>query len=131
MKSSKSKSKKRKKKSPGIIEKLSRLLAEKARREALRARSEQLSQLFPGSPKDEGTPAEIWKKKREAWTSQSSRGLYEPLAGEIANMLEGLTPDGYDRNGRKVSFVEIGKPLHEEEKAPLISVTNLDIFGRR
>jgi hypothetical protein len=26
-------------------------------------------------------------------------------------MLEGLTPDGYDREGRKVSFVETGKPF--------------------
>jgi len=32
-------------------------------------------------------------------------------AGEIANVLEGLTPDGHDAQGRKVSFVETGKSL--------------------
>ncbi|GEM_PF-2335236 len=32
-------------------------------------------------------------------------------AGELANLFDGLTADGYDRRGRKVSFVETGRPL--------------------
>jgi len=53
-----------------------------------------------------------WKRKRKAWFKHySEHPTSEAPAGEIVNILEGLTPDGYDKQGRKVSFVEQGKPV--------------------
>jgi hypothetical protein len=65
------------------------------------------TQKLPEIPKaKEEDFAETWKMQRETWAA-SVRAGYDPLAGEIANMLEGLTPYGRDKQGRKVSFVEI------------------------
>jgi hypothetical protein len=47
------------------------------------------------------TPLEAWQRKRRQAKNLS--------ADQVANMLEGLTPNGYDRDGRKVSFVETGR----------------------
>jgi len=44
-----------------------------------------------------------------AWAAERASVNPERLcAGEIANMLEGLTPSGKDKRGRKVAFVERG-----------------------
>jgi len=48
-----------------------------------------------------------WKKERAEFTQKCREG-YSPEAGELANMIDGLTPDGYNKNGKKVSFVERG-----------------------
>lgn len=63
----------------------------------------------PVSKKDSGGS---WKEKRERWAKYYSEhpGLDAP-AGEIANMIDGLTPEGHDKKGRKVSFVESGRDL--------------------
>ena len=53
------------------------------------------------------------KRAEDAW--RAKRAAADPAslcAGELANMLEGLTPDGFDRMGRKVSFAEHGEPLY-------------------
>jgi len=61
-------------------------------------------QDMPAAPADPRDPLEVWKAKR-------SRAVKRDLsAGELANMIEGLTPDGFDKKGRKVSFVEGGQP---------------------
>jgi hypothetical protein len=52
---------------------------------------------------------EFERKRREF--SERVREGYSPSAGELANILDGLTPDGYDKFGRKVSFVERDKPF--------------------
>lgn len=51
------------------------------------------------------TPLERWKRKR---SGGSLSGL---SAGELANLFDGLTPDGYNKEGVKVSFVERGESL--------------------
>jgi len=50
------------------------------------------------------TPLETWQRERRQ--AARSKNL---SAGQVANLLDGLTPDGCDRNGRKVSFVESDK----------------------
>lgn len=48
-----------------------------------------------------------------AWEDERSEAAKRPEsleAGEIANMIEGLTPSGKDRQGRQVSFVEHDHP---------------------
>jgi hypothetical protein len=52
---------------------------------------------------------EFERKRREF--SERVRGGYSPSAGELANILDGLTADGFDRLGRKVSFIERDKPV--------------------
>lgn len=66
-------------------------------------------------PKKE--PAGSWKKKRARWSKYyKEHPELEAPAGELANMIDGLTPDGYDRKGRKVSFVERGESLTESSR---------------
>jgi len=51
------------------------------------------------------------KEAEEKWAA--ARAAVDPAnlsAGELANMIDGLTPDGHDKRGRKVSFVETGRP---------------------
>lgn len=48
-----------------------------------------------------------WEKKRTEFVERCRKGE-SPEGGELVNFLEGLTPDGYDRKGRKVSFIERG-----------------------
>jgi len=48
-----------------------------------------------------------WKLAREKFAQMCKEG-YEPAPGELANMIDGLTPDGYDKRGVKVSFIERG-----------------------
>lgn len=51
-----------------------------------------------------------WKEKREHWSKHyKEHPGFEAPAGELANMIDGLTPDGYDKKGRKLSFVERGR----------------------
>jgi hypothetical protein len=50
------------------------------------------------------TPLETWQPERRQAAHSRNRS-----AGQVANLLEGLTPDGRDRSGRKVSFVESDK----------------------
>ena len=54
----------------------------------------------PDLQKKAPDPLETWKAKRSEKRDFS--------AGEIANLLDGLTPDGYNKKGVKVSFVETG-----------------------
>jgi len=51
-----------------------------------------------------------WEKKRREFSSRCAQG-YSPESGEICNVLDGLTPDGYNKHGVKVSFVEHGTPV--------------------
>ena len=51
------------------------------------------------------------ERRRQAAAKPPSFDASNLSAGELANVLEGLTPDGYDAQGRKVSFVETGQPL--------------------
>jgi hypothetical protein len=71
-------------------------------------------EIDPGSParsaavRDPGkkeTPLDRWKRTRSRTSGLS--------AGELANVLDNLTPDGYDREGRKVSFIERGESMTE------------------
>jgi hypothetical protein len=80
--------------------KLEELLKEKRKRQ--KAKKKQKAQPIQEPGHAQETPLEAWKRKRAA------REVEELEGGEIANMLEGLTPDGYDQKGRKVSFVERG-----------------------
>jgi hypothetical protein len=51
-----------------------------------------------------------YQRKRLAF-AELCRAGYQPSAGEIANLLDGLTADGFDRLGCKVSFVERGESV--------------------
>jgi len=51
-----------------------------------------------------------WQRKRKEFQERCLKG-YEPVTGEALNMLEGLTPDGYDRNGKKIGFIETGSSI--------------------
>ena len=52
-----------------------------------------------------------WEKKRKEWFEYYKKNpTFEAPTGELANILDFLTPKGYDKEGRKVSFVEAGKP---------------------
>lgn len=57
------------------------------------------------SSKKKESPLERWKRKR------SSGSLHGLSAGELANLFDGLTPDGCNKEGVKVSFVERGESL--------------------
>jgi len=63
-----------------------------------------------GAVLKEKTPPKSWEEKRKDWIKRYSEnpGL-NASAGEIANIIDGLTPDGYDKKGKKVSFIERGK----------------------
>lgn len=62
--------------------------------------------------KEELSPKEKWNQERKAWLKRYSKNPeLQAAAGEIANMVDGLTPKGYDKKGKKISFVETGKPL--------------------
>lgn len=69
----------------------------------------------PAAPVNPQDPLEIWKAKR---ARAMKRGL---SAGEIANMIEGLTPDGFDKEGRKISFVETGEPYNFDSRPVRLS----------
>lgn len=49
-----------------------------------------------------------WKREREEFAQRCKDG-YSPEGGELANFIDGLTPRGFDKAGRKTSFVERGK----------------------
>jgi len=68
------------------------------------------SQEKKGAVLKEKTPPKSWEEKRKDWIKCYSENpeLNAP-AGEIVNIIDGLTPDGYDKKGNKVSFVERGK----------------------
>ncbi|MBA7614373.1 hypothetical protein ES703_21637 [subsurface metagenome] len=68
------------------------------------------SQEKKGAVLKEKSPPKSFKEKRKDWIKHYSEnpGLNAP-AGEIANIIDGLTPDGFDKKGNKVSFVERGK----------------------
>jgi hypothetical protein len=101
------KTKSKKSKGPSPTKKLVRLLAEKRRRSELRARAAELSRSGPD--KGDSVPT-TWKAERSAWSERCLKG-YSPPAGEIANVAEGLTPGGKDKQGRQVSFVERGTSI--------------------
>ena len=61
-----------------------------------------------------------WTKQREEFRQAVLRG-YEPMDGELANVIDGLTPDGVDRQGRKVSFVEYGRQFFFSKRPYLLS----------
>ena len=70
------------------------------------------SQEKKGAVLKEKTPPKSFEEKRKDWIKCYSEnpGLNAP-AGEIVNIIDGLTPDGYDKKGNKVSFVEKEKPF--------------------
>jgi len=69
---------------------------------------EKLKDLIKGFLKEKKTvELSEFEQKRREFSERISRG-YSPSTGELANFIEGLTADGYDRNGRKVTFIEKG-----------------------
>jgi len=72
---------------------------------------DKLKNLIKGLLKEKKTTEETeFERKRREFTDRISHG-YSPSAGEVANLIEGLTADGFDRLGRKVSFIEHGTPV--------------------
>lgn len=62
-------------------------------------------------------PVRSWMEKRAHWIKRyKEHPEYDVPAGELANMIDGLTPDGYDRTGKKVSFVEREFPRGENSR---------------
>ena len=61
-----------------------------------------------------------WAKKRREFKQACSKG-YSPSDGELVNMIDELTPDGYDKQGRKVSFVEDGRQFFFSKRPYLLS----------
>ena len=65
--------------------------------------------------RDPGPPSATSESPAEAWLAERSVARANPddlSPGEIVNVLEGLTPSGKDRSGRKVSFVERGTDVY-------------------
>lgn len=65
-----------------------------------------------------------WRKEREYWFKYyKEHPGYDAPAGEIANIIDGLTPSGYNKEDRKVSFVERGgsftKPSRLSSRQPV------------
>jgi hypothetical protein len=114
-----------------IAERLARLLAEKSRRRLARTTIPEGQPFQREKELDQDDPAAIWKAKREQWAKENGETMDEVPAGEVANMLEGLTPDGYNRKGKRASFVEEGESVGQQERCLLISSTNLNIFRHR
>lgn len=89
---------------------LQNLQDEKEKREKVKARAAADPQQPDAYPKETSvgkkeSPLEQWKRKRSGGSLQ---GL---SAGELANLFDGLTPDGCNKEGVKVSFVERGESL--------------------
>lgn len=64
---------------------------------------------------------ETWKREREDWFRYYRENpAFEAPGGEVANIYDYLTPTGYDREGRKVGFIEsarkTGPPLVSDAK---------------
>ena len=75
--------------------------------------------------------AEIeWRRKRAEFAQRCREG-YSPIAGEIRNFVEGYTPDGFDKQGRRVSFVERGESVFDKRSPQRFSEINKDGRGRR
>jgi hypothetical protein len=107
MSSSRMKSKKSKGQSRlTLADRFARLLAEKRRRQMARALDTPPAPPAPTMPTI-STAEETWRAERAAWSAAVQSG-YQAPAGEIANVMDGLTPRGVDKKGRKVSFVETG-----------------------
>ena len=89
--------------------KLEELIKEKKRRQ--RAKKKAAATQEETQPKRVGH-ATKWRAKRTEWHRRymGNPGL-EPPAGELANILDGLDPDGYDKQGKHRSFVETGKEV--------------------
>lgn len=98
------------------MNKMKRWLLELLREKKLRVEARTRSLVDQGPVlKKEGRGS--WKKKRDRWTKYySEHSDLEAPAGELANMIDGLTPDGYDKEGRKVSFIEQGEDLIESPR---------------
>ena len=88
-----------------LTDRLAQLKAERERRSRLKkAVTYQPDEVKPKDAERE------WREARQKWSAAVSAG-YDPPAGEIINVAEGLTPKGKDRRGRQVSFVEYGRPV--------------------
>jgi hypothetical protein len=58
-----------------------------------------------------------FEHKRREFADRIAKG-YSPSAGEMANFIEGLTADGFDKHGVKVGFVERGTPVWGRQRLP-------------
>ena len=111
-----------------LTDRLAQLKAERERRSRLK------KAVQPAETKPKEAEAE-WRQARQKWSAAVSAG-YDPPAGEIINVAEGLTPKGKDRRGRQVSFVEYGQPVSirrfSEPRADRrrMSSERLDRFGQ-
>jgi hypothetical protein len=74
-----------------------------------------LRRLTEKKQSKEETSFATWQRKRKEFQEFCLRG-YESSVGELANMIDGLTPDGFDKSGKKVSFVEEGRSLFERSR---------------
>jgi hypothetical protein len=79
---------------------------------------EKLARLQAGPApvkRDPGPPSATSESPAESWLAERSAARANPddlCAGELANILEGLTPSGKDKRGRQVSFVEKGTDFY-------------------
>ena len=72
---------------------------------------DKLKDLIKGLLKEKKAAAETeFERKRREFAALCAKG-YSPSSGELCNVLEGLTPDGYNKHGVKVGFVERGTPV--------------------
>ena len=58
-----------------------------------------------------------FERKRREFADLCAKG-YSPSAGELCNYADGLSPDGYNRHGVKVGFVERGTDVFGRGKGP-------------
>jgi hypothetical protein len=75
------------------------------------SKKEKLKGLIKGLLKEKkAVELTEFERKRREFADRIMKG-YSPSTGELANYIEGLTHDGYDRQGRKVSFIERGESI--------------------
>lgn len=72
----------------------------------------------PAKRRDPGPPSATSESPAEAWLAERSVNPDSLCAGELVNMLEGLTPSGKDRQGRQVSFIERGRARRGISESP-------------
>jgi hypothetical protein len=85
-------------------------------RELLQELKQRREDAQVGAPTSKRSPGSLSfpssEAPAEAWLAERSVNTDDLSAGELCNMLEGLTPSGKDKRGRQVSFVEKGTNIY-------------------